>query len=75
MRTIVDIPDEQIKALATICRSEQVSRAELVRRALDAYLKSRKSQEPEAASKAFGLFKQRPVDGLKLQRKLRDEWS
>jgi len=35
MRTIVDIPDEQLGALARLCEEQEISRAEAVRRAVD----------------------------------------
>jgi ribbon-helix-helix CopG family protein len=39
MRTIVDLPQEQIRKLALFCRREKISRAEAVRRAVDRYLR------------------------------------
>jgi len=38
MRTIVDLPEDQIKALDSIGKREDLSRTELVRRAVAAYL-------------------------------------
>lgn len=38
MRTIIELPDRQVTALAELCEREQISRAEAVRRALDAML-------------------------------------
>jgi metal-responsive CopG/Arc/MetJ family transcriptional regulator len=39
MRTIVDLPQEQIRKLALLCRREKISRAEAVRRAVDRFLR------------------------------------
>jgi hypothetical protein len=39
VRTIVDLPKEQIRRLALLCRREKISRAEAVRRAVDRYLR------------------------------------
>lgn len=39
MRTIVDLPQEQVKKLALVCRKEKISRAEAVRRALAQWLR------------------------------------
>jgi hypothetical protein len=39
MRTIVDLPEEQIRKLALFCRRENISRAEAVRRAIDRFLR------------------------------------
>jgi len=33
MRTIIDLPDDQVKALAELCKSQSISRAEAVRKA------------------------------------------
>lgn len=48
MRTIVDIPEESLDLLAEICESEDISRAEAVRRAVDGYITRRAA---DAASK------------------------
>jgi metal-responsive CopG/Arc/MetJ family transcriptional regulator len=34
MRTIVDLPDDQVRGLAALCESHGISRAEAVRRAV-----------------------------------------
>jgi hypothetical protein len=39
MRTIVDLPQEQIRKLTLFCRREKISRAEAVRRAVDRFLR------------------------------------
>lgn len=70
MRTLVDIPDGQLKSLTVICEAEKVSRAELIRRAISAYLETRKPSGIEA----FGLWKDRKVDGLAYQEQVRSEW-
>ncbi len=70
MRTLVDIPDQQIKALAAVCVSEKLSRAEAVRQAIAAFLENKKP----VAAEAFGLWKDRKVDGLAYQEQVRSEW-
>lgn len=71
MRTIVDIPDQNIAALDALCGREHISRAEAVRRAVADYL-ARHRDESDAA---FGLWKGRGRDGLSYQDALRDEWA
>jgi len=71
MRAIVDIPDEQVEDLARIGRREGLSRAELVRRAIAAFL--RRHRAPSGAN-AFGLWRDRGVDGLDYEDDLRREW-
>lgn len=70
MRTLIDIPDRQIDDLTAICKSENVSRAELIRQAISAYLEQKKPGIDEA----FGLWKQNKVDGLTYQEQARFAW-
>lgn len=39
VRTIVDLPEEQIRKLTLLCRRERISRAEAIRRAVARYLR------------------------------------
>jgi metal-responsive CopG/Arc/MetJ family transcriptional regulator len=70
MRTLVDIPDRQIDDLKSICDARNVSRAEVIRQAISAYIESNRPSTVEA----FGLWKGRKLDGLAYQKKLRAEW-
>ena len=64
MRTIIEVPQLQLDALDVICRTEGISRAEAIRRAI-----TRMVGETRHAlvSPAFGLWRDRPVDGLGLR--------
>ena len=53
-RTIVDLPSSQLKDLDSRCRSMGISRAEAVRRAVEAFLRD----SPGDTSQGFGLWKQ-----------------
>ncbi len=70
MRTLIDIPDRQIKHLTAICKTKKVSRAEIVRQAISSFLEKNKTGGVEA----FGLWKDRKVDGLAYQEQVRSEW-
>ena len=72
MRTLVDIPDRQIKALSELCKEKKVSRAELIRRAVNDYIARNLQEEVDA----FGLWRKNDeiVDGMIYQERLRDEW-
>ena len=72
MRTIIDIPEDDIDALKALCEAERISRAEAVRRAVRAYVKGKQADEQD---EAFGLWKDRDEDGLAYQQRLRDEWA
>jgi hypothetical protein len=81
MRTLIDIPENQLKELARICAARKLSRAEAVRQAVAAFIQ----QNGTSRDAAFGLWKGQavclpgdneplPEDGLAYQEKLRSEW-
>ena len=73
MRTLVDIPDDQIEQLNKLAEREKVSRASLVREAVANLLASKFQFNDDAIDAAFGI---RPdmEDGLAYQERLRSEW-
>lgn len=74
MRTIVDLPEDQLAALDAWRAARGVSRAEAVRRAVAKLLDTDGARE-EALDAAWGLWKGRAVDGLAAQERLRGEWE
>ncbi len=64
MRTIVDLPDEQVEALKNLQKRLRLSRAELVRRAVANYVSQ---NQPAQDDSAFGVWSKRAEDGLKYQ--------
>lgn len=71
MRTIVDLPDEQLGALARLCGELKISRAEAVRRAVDQMIKESATKRKDAG---FGIWRRRRLDGRKYVETLRSEW-
>jgi predicted transcriptional regulator len=73
MRTLIDIPDDQLGELDRLARQQKRSRAALVRQAITALLATRQAIGEEAIAAAFGI---RPdiEDGLVVQERLRREW-
>lgn len=71
MRTIIELPEEQLTGLDGWCRREGISRAEAIRRAVAAMLAERAKGE---AVDAFGLWRDRAAEALAEQEKLRNEW-
>ncbi|MEF0942843.1 CopG family transcriptional regulator [Rhizobium sp. BR 362] len=71
MRTLVDIGDPEIKALDRLAQREKMSRAALIRKAIDDFL-ARNNADSEA--EAFGLWGDRKIDGLEYQENIRSEW-
>lgn len=71
MRTLVDIPDAQIEALAALCERMKQPRAAIVREAIAEYLaKHQRAEQPGA----FGLWGTDTEDGMVFQEKARAEW-
>lgn len=71
MRTLVDIPEEDLSLLNKLSKAANLSRAELVRQAISNYLKPHKLAD---AAEGFGLWADSPVDGLAYQERIRSEW-
>ena len=71
MRTIIELPAAQIDALDALCRRERISRAEAIRQAVAAHVGRASAQ---ARASAFGLWRDRGIDGLAYERSLREEW-
>lgn len=77
MRTLVDIPDEDLSLLNRLSKTRRLSRAQLVRTAISSYLHS---QADDLTAPAFGLWthdakaKKAPEDGLAYQDRMRREW-
>ena len=70
MRILVDIPDQQITALGSICAKQRLSRAEAIRQAIALYIE----QNKPARDDAFGLWGKEPRDGMAYQDQVRSEW-
>lgn len=71
MRTLVDIPAEEIARLDALASAKNFSRAELIRQAVRELLARRSCVLP--LDEAFGLWGP-GEDGVELQRRLRGEW-
>jgi len=71
MRTIVDLPEEQMRKLAFLCRKEKISRAEAVRRAVEQWLRG---TNKDTLRDYFGASKTRGSASGHVA-KLRREWS
>jgi metal-responsive CopG/Arc/MetJ family transcriptional regulator len=71
MRTLVDIPADDLRVVNGIVKKLDISRAEFVRRAISAYLEPHRA---DSAAEAFGIWRGHPVDGLDYQERIRGEW-
>jgi metal-responsive CopG/Arc/MetJ family transcriptional regulator len=80
MRTIVDIPEEQLIPLDKLCKEEGISRAEAIREAVGKLLVEKTSPAKDRDAileRTFGMWKDRDDigDAVEYQRKLRAEWD
>jgi len=74
MRTLVDIPEPQLRELTRLSKRKRVSRAAVIREAVSAYLARHQSKTEKDMREAFGLWRDLKIDSVEYQRKLRDEW-
>jgi len=72
MKMLIDIPQNQVRVLAGLTKSLRVSRAELIRRAVAEFVQHHTTS---TATPVFGLWKDRKIDALAYEDKLRGEWN
>lgn len=71
MRTIVDLPDGERDRLDALCSQRGISRAQALREALSLWLERERPHHGEV----FGLWSDRNLDGVALQRRIRQDWD
>ncbi|EKD52494.1 MAG: hypothetical protein ACD_62C00003G0004 [uncultured bacterium] len=72
MRTIVDIPNNCLVLLKELCARLNESRSQIIRQAIEEYLKKLVTT---GGDQAFGIWKKSKKNSLEYQNKLRDEWE
>jgi predicted transcriptional regulator len=70
MRTLVDLSPDELDRLAEIARRRRVSRAAVMREALQDYIARQPRNERDAAFGAWSTGE----DGLAYQERMREEW-
>jgi predicted transcriptional regulator len=70
MRIYVDLSDEMTLALDDLAEASEISRAELVQKAVNEFL-----AKHQALAAAAGLWKARSEEGVAYQKRLRSEWE
>ena len=71
MRTLIDIPEDDLKLLNQVAKELSISRAELVRRAVSTALAPHRRKMNHAA---FGAWSEFGEDGVAYQERMRAEW-
>ena len=69
MKMTISLPNEQAERLKALCRNEGISRAEVVRRAVDRYLERQRQRDD-----VFGMWRERATESSAYERPLREEW-
>ncbi len=77
MRTIIDLPKEQIEALDSYAKSKGISRAAAVRESVAFYLPKKPKKRRSIREHPFFGSEKRPkgFDSVEYVRKLRAEWD
>ena len=70
MRTIIEVSKAVLDRLAEIRTSDNISRGEVIRRALVSY----RIIPSRGEDHAFGLWKKKPRDGIAYEDELREDW-
>jgi predicted transcriptional regulator len=71
MRTLIDLPDSQIRALADLCERVRQPRAAIIREAVAEFLQRHAVKFMQSA---YGRWGAEGADGLAYQEKARTEW-
>jgi predicted transcriptional regulator len=71
MRTLIDLPDSQIQALADLSERFRQPRAAIIREAVAEFLERHAAKSMDSA---YGLWGAEWADGLAYQEKARAEW-
>jgi metal-responsive CopG/Arc/MetJ family transcriptional regulator len=69
MRTLIDIPEEDLKAIKKITNN----RSDFVRKAIRLSLQQQQAPAPDI-SRFFGMFPEIAEDGMAFQDRMRSEW-
>jgi metal-responsive CopG/Arc/MetJ family transcriptional regulator len=71
MRTLIDIPENDLKLLNKVVRKLEISRTEFIRRAIHSSLAPHRGK---MSHESFGAWATFAEDGLAYQERIRSEW-
>jgi metal-responsive CopG/Arc/MetJ family transcriptional regulator len=76
VRTLISLPDKDIKKLDVLAHKAKKSRAQVVREAITAHLQKNEQQSwKEIVAKCAGMWKHKNIDSDEYIRQLRSEWD
>lgn len=75
MRTLIDLPERDVERLDVLARQRKVSRASLIRQAVEKHLND--NEDNSWIARGAGYWKHRDDigDGLGYQQRIRAEWD
>jgi len=71
---LLRLSDKQMDDLDFIVNAESRTRTEIIREAIESYVANKKIVTKKQSKNAFGLWKDKGVDGLDYQQRIRGEW-
>jgi len=72
---LLRLSDKQMDELDLIVKTQKKTRTEVIREAIEAYVSRKKTDEKNNKKTVFGLWKDRDIDGLEYQERMRSEWQ
>jgi len=72
---LLRLSDKQMNELDFIVKAQKKTRTEVIIEAIEAYVSRQKLDEKENKQTVFGLWKDRDIDGLEYQERMRSEWE
>jgi len=71
---LLRLSDKQMDELDFIVNAESRTRTEIIREAIESYVSNKKRAAKKQNKNAFGLWKDKGIDGLDYQQRMREEW-
>ena len=71
-KILIDLPQDDVSALDDIAQKKKVSRAEIIRRAIEIAIQT---ESASGFKQAFGAWNHKKLQGVSFQRKMRKEWE
>jgi len=68
---LLRLSDKQMDELDFIVKTQKKTRTEVIREAIEVYVSRKKSDEKDNNKTVFGLWKDRDIDGLEYQERMR----
>jgi len=71
---LLKLSDKQMDELDFVVNLENKSRADVIKEAIAAYIAQKQLANRKTNQEVFGLWKDKNIDGLEYQQRMRSEW-